>query len=158
MTSDFSAASGHPRLEADASVSVESDRGTGPAARRRARRSSRPRIEDAAARAARGIADGYSEASQAFAEELEGSTGLTDLVNRSLAGSVRANARFLEELASVMRQLSDDMVDRPRAASVDEIDYEYLADLVAMRLRAGYPVTEAPAPSSPADPLLGPSA
>jgi hypothetical protein len=54
---------------------------------------------------------------------------------------IRANARLLDELATMVRQMSDGMSLRaasaPESAATDgDLDYERLADLVADRLRA----------------------
>jgi hypothetical protein len=57
-------------------------------------------------------------------------------MGRSVAGVIRANARLLDELATVVRQMSDGLSVRSRAVANDELDYERLADLVAQRLRA----------------------
>ena len=67
-------------------------------------------------------------------------------MGRSVAGVIRANARLLDELANVVRQMSDDRSARAQmvvvTADVDAdgdvgLDYERLADLVAQRLQGG---------------------
>jgi hypothetical protein len=55
-------------------------------------------------------------------------------MGRSVAGVIRANARLLDELATVVRQMSDGLSVRSQAGAKDEIDYERLANLVAQRL------------------------
>jgi hypothetical protein len=67
--------------------------------------------EDMPTRFTRGVVDGFTEASEAFSNELEGTNRFPDLMGRSVAGVIRANARLL-----------------------DELDYERLANLVAQRL------------------------
>jgi hypothetical protein len=90
--------------------------------------------EDMPTRFTRGVVDGFTEASEAFSHELEGTNRFPDLMGRSVAGVIRANARLLDELATVVRQMSDGMSVRSSAPAKDEIDYERLADLVAQRL------------------------
>jgi hypothetical protein len=103
--------------------------------------------EDVSTRLTRGVVDGFTEASEAFSHEIEGTNRFPDLMGRSVAGVIRANARLLDELATVVRQMSDGFSMRSRAASndKDELDYERLADLVAQRLRS----TEAMATAEP---------
>ena len=90
--------------------------------------------EDMPTRLTRGVVDGFTEASEAFSHEIEGTNRFPDLMGRSVAGVIRANARLLDELATVVRQMSDGLSVRSQAAANDEIDYERLADLVAQRL------------------------
>jgi hypothetical protein len=91
--------------------------------------------EDMPTRFTRGVVDGFTEASEAFSHELEGTNRFPDLMGRSVAGVIRANARLLDELATVVRQMSDGLSVRSQAAAAkDELDYERLADLVAQRL------------------------
>ena len=92
--------------------------------------------EDMPTRLTRGVVDGFTEASEAFSHELEGTNRFPDLMGRSVAGVIRANARLLDELATVVRQMSDGLSVRSRAGADDELDYERLADLVAQRLRS----------------------
>jgi hypothetical protein len=92
--------------------------------------------EDMPTRFTRGVVDGFTEASEAFSHELEGTNRFPDLMGRSVAGVIRANARLLDELATVVRQMSDGLSVRSQAAADDELDYERLADLVAQRLSA----------------------
>jgi hypothetical protein len=103
----------------------------------------------------RGVVDGFTEASEAFSHELQGTDRFPDLMGRSVAGVIRANARLLDELATVVRQMSDGLSVRSRSAdgSVDHdplagLDYERLADLVAQRLRASGAV---PSPGEPSE-------
>lgn len=91
--------------------------------------------EDMSTRFTRGVVDGFTEASQAFSHEIEGTNRFPDLMGRSVAGVIRANARLLDELATFVRQMSDGFSVRSRAVGNDEIDYERLADLVAQRIR-----------------------
>jgi hypothetical protein len=90
--------------------------------------------EDMPTRFTRGVVDGFTEASEAFSNELEGTNRFPDLMGRSVAGVIRANARLLDELATVVRQMSDGFSVRSQAAANDELDYERLANLVAQRL------------------------
>jgi hypothetical protein len=90
--------------------------------------------EDMPTRFTRGVVDGFTEASEAFSHELEGTNRFPDLMGRSVAGVIRANARLLDELATVVRQMSDGLSVRSQAAANDELDYERLANLVAQRL------------------------
>jgi hypothetical protein len=92
--------------------------------------------EDMATRFTRGVVDGFTEASQAFSNELEGTNRFPELMGRSVAGMIRANARLLDEVATVVRQASDGLGERPLRLAKDEFDYERLADLVAARLRS----------------------
>jgi hypothetical protein len=92
--------------------------------------------EDMTTRFARGVVDGFTEASEAFSHELEGTSRFPDLMGRSVAGMIRANARLLDELATVVRQMTDDLALGSDAPGREEIDYERLADLVAERLSA----------------------
>lgn len=93
-----------------------------------------PLDEDISTRLTRGVVDGFTEASEAFSHEIEGTNRFPDLMGRSVAGVIRANARLLDELATVVRQMSDGLSVRSRGGANDEIDYERLADLVAQRL------------------------
>lgn len=104
--------------------------------------------EDLATRLTRGVVDGFTEASQAFSHELEGSNRLPELMGRSVAGVIRANARLLDEVATVVHQAADEWGEQPRAAAVD-LDYERLADLVAARLRATGPESDAAETGAP---------
>jgi hypothetical protein len=90
--------------------------------------------EDMPTRLTRGVVDGFTEASEAFSHELEGTNRFPDLMGRSVAGVIRANARLLDELATVVRQMSDGLSVRSRAVADDEL--ERLADMVAQRLRS----------------------
>ena len=92
--------------------------------------------EDMATRVTRGVVDGFTEASQAFSHELEGTNRLPELMGRSVAGVIRANARLLDEVATLVRQAADELGERPPRSARDDLDYERLADLVAARLRA----------------------
>jgi hypothetical protein len=97
--------------------------------------------EDVATRLTRGVVDGFTEASEAFSRELAGTHRVPDLMGRSVAGVIRANARLLDELATMVRALSDNLAaGAPPAVGAgsevgSELDYERLADLVAERLR-----------------------
>ena len=102
--------------------------------------------EDIPTRLTRGVVDGFTEASEAFSHELAGTNRFPDLMGRSVAGVIRANARLLDEMANVVRQMSDDRSARaamvvvaadPDADGDVGIDYERLADLVAERLQGG---------------------
>ena len=90
----------------------------------------------------RGVVDGFTEASEAFSHELKGTDRIPDLMGRSVAGVIRANARLLDEMANMVRQMSDGFAVRQRAAADgnvalnSDVDYERLADLVAQRLKA----------------------
>jgi hypothetical protein len=90
----------------------------------------------------RGVVDGFTEASEAFSHELKGTDRIPDLMGRSVAGVIRANARLLDEMANMVRQMSDGFAVRQRAtadgnvALNSDVDYERLADLVAQRLKA----------------------
>ena len=92
--------------------------------------------EDLTTRFTRGVVDGFTEASQAFSNELEGTNRFPDLMGRSVAAMIRANARLLDEIATVVRQASDGFVARSRTQPDEDFDYERLADMVAERLRA----------------------
>ena len=106
--------------------------------------------EDMATRFTRGVVDGFTEASQAFSHELEGANRFPELMGRSVAGVIRANARLLDEVATVVRQASDEFGERPRRQAEDDFDYERLADLVAARLRSTESATGDAGPTDPA--------
>lgn len=91
--------------------------------------------EDLATRLARGVVDGFTEASQAFSHEMEGSNRFPQLVGRSVAGIIRANARLLDELATVVHQAAEGWGERPPRPAEQDLDYDRLADLVAARLK-----------------------
>jgi hypothetical protein len=55
-----------------------------------------PLEEDMPTRLTRGVVDGFTEASEAFSHELEGTNRFPDLMGRSVAGVIRANARLLD--------------------------------------------------------------
>jgi hypothetical protein len=107
--------------------------------------------EDRATRFTRGVVDGFTEASQAFSRELEGTNRFPELMGRSVAGVIRANARLLDEVATMVRQAADGWGERPRRPA-DGVDYERLADMVAARLAA---TTSAAGATSPADATRG---
>jgi hypothetical protein len=79
----------------------------------------------------RGVVDGFTEASEAFSHEIRGTDRFPDLMGRSVAGVIRANARLLDELATVVRQMSDGFSVRQRivadgnAGSADAADLDY---------------------------------
>jgi hypothetical protein len=99
-------------------------------------------------RLARGVSRGFAEASEAFSNEVAETSGYTDLLQRTVAGVIRANGRFLEEIAGAVREAGDDLARQcRRPTSSTDIDYERLADLVAARLGAG-PVTPGTAPDA----------
>ena len=106
-----------------------------------------PDGEDIPTRLTRGVVDGFTEASEAFSRELEGTNRFPDLMGRSVAGVIRANARLLDEVATLVRQTSDGLSVRSGRATGnthDELDYERLADLVAARLAAAGASTPEP--------------
>jgi hypothetical protein len=106
----------------------------------------------------RGVVDGFTEASEAFSHELQGTDRIPDLMGRSVAGMIRANARLLDEMANVIRQMSDGFSLRARAAADGsfggdagtELDYDRLADLVVQRLKAAEANAKAAAPAKSA--------
>ena len=95
--------------------------------------------EDLATRLTRGVVDGFTEASQAFSNELQGTHRFPELMGRSLAAVIRANARLLDEVATVVRRTADEWAERPRQPAEEDFDYERLADLVAARLSSPAP-------------------
>lgn len=106
--------------------------------------------EDLTTRFTRGVVDGFTEASQAFSNELEGTNRFPDLMGRSVAAMIRANARLLDEVATVVRQASDGFVARSRTPADEDFDYERLADMVAARLRASESTSGAVEPTDTA--------
>jgi hypothetical protein len=100
-----------------------------------------PLDEDRATRFTRGVVDGFTEASQAFSAELEGTNRFPELMGRSLAGVIRANARLLDEVATAVRQATEGWGSAPRRPEAEALDYEHLADLVAARINSTGPVT-----------------
>jgi hypothetical protein len=111
-------------------ASIRSDVGFGPEGEEEASLD-----EDLTTRFTRGVVDGFTEASQAFSDELAGTNRFPDLMGRSVAGVLRANARLLDEVATVVRQASEGRGERSGSGPYEELDYERLADLVAERLR-----------------------
>ena len=108
------------------------------------------RGEDTATRITRGVVDGFTEASQAFSHEIEGTNRFPELMGRSMAGVIRANARLLDEVATMVRQAADGWGEQSKP--VDDLDYERLADLVAARIMAagsGSASAEAPGAAPP---------
>jgi len=77
---------------------------------------------DLPTRLARGVADGFSEASQAFSNELGGTTRFPELLGRSVAGMIRASARLLDEVATVVRQATDGWGERAGGATDESSD------------------------------------
>jgi hypothetical protein len=112
-------------------------------------------LDDVSTVLTRGVVDGFTEASEAFSHELRGTDRIPDLMGRSVAGMIRANARLLEEMANVVRQMSDGWSVRMQAAAdgsagsdaVAELDYDRLADLVVQRLKAAETTAKAAAPA-----------
>jgi hypothetical protein len=115
-------------------------------------------LDDVSTLLTRGVVDGFTEASEAFSHELRGTDRIPDLMGRSVAGMIRANARLLEEMANVVRQMSDGWSVRARAVAdgnagsdaVAELDYDRLADLVVQRLKAAEANAKAAAPAKSA--------
>ena len=118
-------------------------------------------LDDVSTLLTRGVVDGFTEASEAFSHELRGTDRFPDLMGRSVAGMIRANARLLEEMANVVRQMSDGWSVRARAVAdgnagnagsdaVAELDYDRLADLVVQRLKAAEANAKAAAPAKSA--------
>ncbi|MBM7808053.1 hypothetical protein JOD57_003890 [Geodermatophilus bullaregiensis] len=84
-----------------------------------------------------GLADGFSEASLAFSDELVGTSSCSDLVENLVAGFIRANGRFLDELGSTARRVADEVPDRRgRVGVLRGSELDRLADRVAFRLAA----------------------
>jgi hypothetical protein len=108
------------------------------------------RDEDMATRFTRGVVDGFTEASQAFSNELEGTNRFPKLMGRSVAGMLRANARLLDEVATVVREAADGLGEPPRRPAEGGFDYERLADMVAARLSSGAAAPGAAEPSNAA--------
>ena len=115
-------------------------------------------LDDVSTLLTRGVVDGFTEASEAFSHELRGTDRFPDLMGRSVAGMIRANARLLDEMANVVRQMSDGWSVRARAVAdgnagsdaVAELDYDRLADLVVQRLKAAEANAKAAAPAKSA--------
>jgi hypothetical protein len=115
-------------------------------------------LDDMSTLLTRGVVDGFTEASEAFSHELRGTDRFPDLMGRSVAGMIRANARLLDEMANVVRQMSDGWSVRARAVAdgnagsdaVAELDYDRLADLVVQRLKAAEANAKAAAPAKSA--------
>ena len=115
-------------------------------------------LDDVSTLLTRGVVDGFTEASEAFSHELRGTDRFPDLMGRSVAGMIRANARLLEEMANVVRQMSDGWSVRARSVAdgntgsdaVAELDYDRLADLVVQRLKAAEANAKAAAPAKSA--------
>jgi len=109
------------------------------------------------------LATGFAEAAQAFSNEVAGASNCGDLAGNLVSGYLKANARFLEELANTSRRMTEEFTTSQRwpgvqsdadlvrladivaarilatqslAAPATEIDYDRLADLVAAKLAA----------------------
>ena len=115
-------------------------------------------LDDMSTLLTRGVVDGFTEASEAFSHELRGTDRFPDLMGRSVAGMIRANARLLDEMANVVRQMSDGWSVRARSVAdgnagsdaVAELDYDRLADLVVQRLKAAEANAKAATPAKSA--------
>ena len=90
--------------------------------------------EGVSTRLTRGVVEGFTDASEAFSHELAGTSRIAELMGRSVAGVIRANARLHDGLATLVRQMTDDFAAPPRTPPRDQMDYERLAELVATRL------------------------
>jgi hypothetical protein len=99
--------------------------------------------DDLPGRVARGVVDGFTEASQAFSSGLESSKRLPEVMGRSVVAVLRANAWLLDEVAGALRQVAARWDEHPPPATGEDVDYERLADLVAARLERGGPVNGA---------------
>jgi hypothetical protein len=60
---------------------------------------------------------------------------------------LRANARLLDEVATVVREAADGLGEPPRRPAEGGFDYERLADMVAARLSSGAPAPGAAEPT-----------
>jgi hypothetical protein len=105
--------------------------------------------EDLATRLTRGVADGFAEASHAFSNEVAGSNRIPELLGRSLAGVIRANARLLDEVATVVRQAADGTGPETRPSTWRNVDYERLATMIAERLAAEKAAAARPVTTDP---------
>jgi hypothetical protein len=97
------------------------------------------RVQRANSALAEGLANGFVEASLAFSDEVQGSSSCGDVIESAAAGLLRANGRFLAELGTAVRRMSDELADGRAewGAAVtrsNNIDYDKLADLVAARM------------------------
>jgi hypothetical protein len=63
---------------------------------------------------------------------------------------LRANARLLDEVATVVREAADGLGEPPRRPAEGGFDYERLADMVAARLSSGASEPGATEPSDAA--------
>lgn len=91
--------------------------------------------EGLSTRLTRGVVDGFTEASQAFSHELEGTSRFPELMGRSVAAVIRANARLLDEVADAVRAAAVEWGERHVQALDEGFDYDHLADLIAARLK-----------------------
>ena len=106
-----------------------------------AERTAPRRVGRANSMVAEGLANGFVEASLAFSDEVQGSSSCGDVIESAAAGLLRANGRFLAELGTTMRRVSDELADGRAewgafGIQSSSIDYAKLADLVAVRLAA----------------------
>lgn len=81
------------------------------------------------------LASGFAEAAQAFSDEVAGASNCGDLAGNLVSGYLKANARFLEELANTSRRMTEEFTTQ-RSGVQSDADLERLADIVAARILA----------------------
>jgi hypothetical protein len=90
------------------------------------------------------LAVGFAEAAQAFSDEVASTSNCTDLAGNLVSGYLRANARFLEELAGTSRRLTEEFTSQRWSGAQSDLDIARLADIVAARIMATQPPAGAP--------------
>lgn len=81
------------------------------------------------------LATGFAEAAQAFSNEVAGASNCGDLAGNLVSGYLKANARFLDELANTSRRMTADFTTQ-RSGVGSDADLMRLADIVAARILA----------------------
>jgi len=83
------------------------------------------------------LATGFAEAAQAFSNEVAGASNCGDLAGNLVSGYLKANARFLEELANTSRRMTEEFTTTQRWSAVQsDVELVRLADIVAARIMA----------------------
>jgi hypothetical protein len=90
------------------------------------------------------LAVGFAEAAQAFSDEVASTSNCGDLAGNLVSGYLKANARFLEELANTSRRMTDEFTTQRWSGTQSDADIVRLADIVAARIAATQPRASAP--------------
>ena len=88
------------------------------------------------------LAVGFAEAAQAFSDEVASTSNCSDLAGNLVSGYLKANARFLEELANTSRRMTEEFTTQRWPGVQSDADIGRLADIVAARIAATQPQAE----------------